>query len=182
MAAARFQTRPDGRRFQSASDYTARCLTPNRSSLQLAIDVKVKIQINGRITLDSELALQLNRCRARFERVIRKKEMVSTTKPQVMEASSLTKATIRWPLRGVHSGEGGAEDGHRVQIEGVSAGHAVKKHHAVSRQQGKRRFCHVGLDRGPLLVDASVSSSPIHWSDSTASTKRFTVTSEFTKR
>ena len=119
MAAARFQTRPDGRRFQSASDYTARCLTPNRSSLQLAIDVKVKIQINGRITLDSELALQLNRCRARFERVIRKKEMVSTTKPQVMEASSLTKATIRWPLRGVHSGEGGAEDGHRVQIEGA---------------------------------------------------------------
>ena len=67
--------------------------------------------------------------------------MVSTTKPQVMEASSLTKATIRWPLRGVHSGEGGAEDGHRVQIEGVSAGHAVKKHHAVSRQHDKRRFC-----------------------------------------
>ena len=37
---------------------------------------------------------------------------------------------------GVHPGERGAEDGHGVEIESVSAGHAVEEHDAASRQHG----------------------------------------------
>ena len=54
----------------------------------------------------------------------------------MMEASSWTKATTKAaPNVRVHSGEGGAKDGHGVEIEGIIAEHGVEEHDATNLQQ-----------------------------------------------